>query len=300
MGAKTALTALPKRQRGRQSIAAEEAYQQELKSFCATIIEIKSRLGFKVSARGWVYILEGEGVITKGDLDAAERLITRCRKDGSLPLDICIEDETRKAIGLEQIDNTSIEQEAEDIVSRIEWAHMIYFPFSFWEAQDCYVEMAVEKIDLRSLFETICSTFRVPLTTSFMMSNLEDLALAVGWSPVNLTIERFGLNADFIEANNLTWIDNLETSSGGRLDDPRHTDHNKAYVQTYIERFGVRKVEANALVVSPNEGRRLCREAITRYVDIDAANEYGAIIQGEQNTVQRRVGELLLERFGGD
>src|SRR5262249_51491407 len=48
-----------------------------------------------------------------------------------------------------------------------------------------------------------------------------DLSAPVGWSPDNLIIERFGLNFDFIEANNLTWIDNLETSSGQRLDDRR-------------------------------------------------------------------------------
>jgi len=43
---------------------------------------------------------------------------------------------------------------------------------------------------------------------------------------------RFGLNKDFIERNRLTWIDNLETSSGKRLDDNKHNDHNKPYVQT--------------------------------------------------------------------
>ena len=68
----------------------------------------------------------------------------------------------------------------------------------------------------------------------------------------NLVITRFGLNADFIDANDLTWIDNLETSSGGQLDDPDHNDHNKDYVQDYIAEFGVRKCEANALVVEPD------------------------------------------------
>jgi hypothetical protein len=71
-------------------------------------------------------------------------------------------------------------------------------------------------------------------------------------------IERFGLNADFIDANNLTWIDNLETSSGRRLDGDRHPDHYKPYVQDYLRRFGAKKSEANALVVAPEAGRRLC------------------------------------------
>jgi hypothetical protein len=41
--------------------------------------------------------------------------------------------------------------------------------------------------------------------------------------------------------------------------DPRHTDHGKAYVQDYFRRYGARKVEANALVVAPELGRDLCR-----------------------------------------
>jgi hypothetical protein len=82
------------------------------------------------------------------------------------------------------------------------------------------------------------------------------------------------LNAGFIDENGLTWIDNLETSSGGRLDDPQHNDHNKEYVQGYIERFGVRKCEANALVVAPEGGRQLCRDAILEHVPIDAVRRY--------------------------
>ena len=46
------------------------------------------------------------------------------------------------------------------------------------------------------------------------------------------------------------WINNLETASGKRLDDPKHPDHKKPYVQDYIREFGVRKREANALVWS--------------------------------------------------
>ena len=79
-----------------------------------------------------------------------------------------------------------------------------------------------------------------------LRSNMEDMAEAIGWRPENLIIDRFGLNLDFIETQALTWIDNLETSSGRRLDDPRHQDHGKPYVQDYIQRYGVRKVEANA------------------------------------------------------
>ena len=81
---------------------------------------------------------------------------------------------------------------------------------------------------------------------------MEELSRAVGWSPDNLTIERFGLNYDFIQKHRLTWINNRITGcksgpmKGVCLSDPKHTDHLKLYVQDYIRKFGVRKVEAEA------------------------------------------------------
>ena len=113
-----------------------------------------------------------------------------------------------------------------------------------------------------------------PHITDKCARTCEDLSGAVGWTPENLVISRFGLNADFIDRHDLTWIDNLETSSGQQLDDPGHSDHDKRYVQDYIGRFGVRKCEANALVVVPDIGRVLCRNAILRHVPATAPARY--------------------------
>ncbi len=129
--------------------------------------------------------------------------------------------------------------------------------------------------------------------TDKMRSNLEDLSRQVGWRPDKLTIHRFGLNADFIDRHGLTWIDNLETSSGARLDDPTHRDHNKAYVQDYIREFGIRKCEANALVVEPEIGRRLCRDAILQYVPADAVERYERKLAGVRELVRRALRQRL-------
>jgi hypothetical protein len=112
------------------------------------------------------------------------------------------------------------------------------------------------------------------LITQTLRKNLEDLAGAVGWSPTNLIISRFGLNEDFIDEHDLTWIDNLETSSGKQLDDENHHDHNRDYVQDYITMYGVRKCEANALVVVPDIARQLCRDAILEHIPIAAVGRY--------------------------
>jgi hypothetical protein len=311
------MTGLPRRSRGRQTVVGAARYQAEVEAFCASIQQINSTLDFRVSARGWGYLLENAGTITKGEFDRAERLINECRKNGALPLDICAVDDKRVAEGIEALDSDDIDAVAEQIVAYAGYAHEDYVPLSFWDGLPFYVELLVEKVDLKNLFAAVCAEYHVAFAngggwadingraammrrfaeheaagrqcvlsycgdhdpggvniSDFLRSNLADLERAVGWSPDRLIIDRFGLNYDFIEAQGLTWIDNLETASGGRLDDPRHPDHNKPYVQNYIRRFGVRKVEANALVIRPEAGRELCRQAIARYVPADALRRY--------------------------
>ena len=110
----------------------------------------------------------------------------------------------------------------------------------------------------------------------FLRENLAALEGATGWRPDDLEIVRFGLDADFVEANGLTWIENLETSSGGRLDDRRHHDHKKSYVQDYIAAYGVRKVELQAMMAHREAAYELVRNAITRHVSqygIDAYHD---------------------------
>lgn len=132
--------------------------------------------------------------------------------------------------------------------------------------------------------------------SDFLRKNLADLSRAVGWSPDNLVIDRFGLNADFIARHELTWIENLETGSGGRLDDPRHPDHLKAYVQDYLVEHGARKVEANALVTRPQAGRQLCRDAIVKYIDVeDGIATFNERIEEAQQAVAAALSRMLAD-----
>jgi hypothetical protein len=330
--------ALPVRARGRQTAEAQARYEADLQAFCAAILEIRSRLDFQVSSRGWCYILEEHG-LAKGAFDAAERLIVACRKSGDLPLDICADDRARAADNLEDLDETSPEEEAADIIAAVRWRPDYYTPSSFWEDQDHYLEMLVEKVDLKSLFSPICEEFYIPITngrgwtglnsradmmrrlarweargkrcillycgdhdpvglviSARIRANMAELTTQVGWSPDNLAIDRFGLNADFIESQRLTWIDGLETGSGKNLADRSHPDHQKDYVQDYLRRFGPKKVEANALVVRPDEGRQLCRATILRYVHEDASEAYLRRLEPLRAQVRREVARLMERR----
>lgn len=84
------------------------------------------------------------------------------------------------------------------------------------------------------------------------------------------------MNFDFIEAHGLTWIDNLITGTGKNLASPSHPNHYLPYVQEYIAKYGVRKCEANAIVVIPDIARELYRRAIESYLGTDALERFEA------------------------
>jgi hypothetical protein len=163
---------MPKRAKGRPTAAQNEVYEAEVDSFCDAISETVSTLDFAVSSRGWCYVLEPHGLL-KGEFETAQRLINDCRKSGRLPLDICATDDRRDADYIEELDDTNPAEEAGNIIERARRAHEWYTPFSFWDDQEYYIEMMVEKIDLKSLFSPVCKEFHIPIQN------------AAGWSDLN-------------------------------------------------------------------------------------------------------------------
>jgi len=147
------------------------------------------------------------------------------------------------------------------------------------------------------------------------MKNLKDVANvkwadgADGYDPQDLKIDPFGLKYDFITANKLTWIDNLITARKGYIAEVvdgkivqgktktgrPHPNFHLPYVQDYLKKYGVRKCEANALVIKPEEGRNLCRQAIEKYLGKDAKDRF----QERRKEVVRTISEFR-ERTGLD
>ena len=313
----------------------------ELLNFADKLIEINNQIGFKVSARGWCYQLEQFGLITKANFDKIENIINECRRRGILPIDFTAEEEGRKFSGIE------LPEEVSPIIYMKKFLEASldcenYYTPDWWVGEEYYIQMVVEKIDLKTLFEPICRKFHIPIATSkgwssmlqraeyakrfkeaeerglkcvllycgdhdpdglrisdFLRSNLWDLASITwedgteGYNPKDLIIERFGLDYDFIIANNLTWIENLITGSGKNLADPSHKNYYMGYVQEYLQRYGERKCEANALVVRPDQGRELCRQAIEKYLGTDAEARFTKKRKEVKNILddfRRRVG----------
>lgn len=137
------------------------------------------------------------------------------------------------------------------------------------------------------------------------MSNLIDCKdiRDVQWNPDgNVEVVRFGLSAEQIVELGLPWIENLRTAGKGDsadLGNSKHPDYNKPYAANYRARFGLRKVEANALAAHPEAAERIVEEAITRHVPASWPGDYAARIA--PHVAQAR--EIMVERlktFRGD
>lgn len=302
--------------------------REGLRNFADKLTNISKQVGFKISARGWAYQLEGFGLVNKAQFNRVEKIINECREKGYLPINFTAEEEGRRFSGVEKqsADSdgnkiTPVEHMKGYLQATLECEDW-YTP-DWWDGEQYYIQMIVEKIDLKTLFMPVCEEYHIPIATTkgwssmmqratyarrfkeaeerglicvllycgdhdpdglrisdFLRKNLEDLTNIIwsdsmkGYDPTDLIIKRFGLDYDFIQQNNLTWIENLITGSGKNLASPSHPNHYLPYVQEYLQKFGERKCEANALVVRPRDARFLCRAAIEAHLGVDAIKRF--------------------------
>jgi hypothetical protein len=64
-------------------------------------------------------------------------------------------------------------------------------------------------------------------------------------------------------------------------------------VQSYIQQFGARKCEANALVVAPQAGRQLCREAILEHIHPDDVTSHNNRLMEARARLQQALREAI-------
>lgn len=314
---------------------------ENLEIFARQLTELSKQIGFKISARGWCYQLETARLINKDQFDKVETVINKCRKKGILSINFVAEEESRQFSGVEvKEDETPLEYLRSYMKAPLD-CHRWYTP-DWWDGEEYYIQMLVEKIDLKTLFTPVCKKYHIPIATSkgwssmlqratyanrfkeaeekglkcvllycgdhdpdglrisdFLRSNLEDISGITwedgesGYDPDGLIIRRFGLDADFIEKHNLTWIDNLITGSKKDLGDPSHKNFRMYYVQEYIRNFGKRKCEANAIVPMPIEAKKLVENSITSFIGNNAIlrfYEKKKAIKAEMDKVRNAVG----------
>jgi len=314
----------------------QKATEEKLREFASKVQKLSDQIGFKVSARGWCYQLESERLINKDEFDKVESWINKCRKKGILPIDFTAEEEGRKFSVVEEPNKSSPVRFMGLYVDAALKAEDYYTP-DWWDGEDYYIQMLVEKIDLKTLFMPVCEKYHIPIATSkgwssmlqraiyarrfkeaednglqpvllycgdhdpdglrisdFIKKNLDDLKNIEwedglgGYDPNGLEIVRFGLDADFIEQHNITWINNLITGSGKNLADPNHRNYSMTYVQDYIDTHGERKCEANAIVPIPDISRELVEKAIKSFVGDFAEDRF----QKKRDEVKKKLDEF--------
>jgi hypothetical protein len=95
-----------------------------------------------------------------------------------------------------------------------------------------------------------------------------------GYNPESLEIVRFGLERDFILKNKLTWIDNLITGSGKDLGSPLIPTTGCPISGLPAERSVAGSARPTASSSFPEMGRRLCEQAVLKYLGRDAEKRF--------------------------
>lgn len=308
------------------------------------IEQMSEDTGYRFGPRGWAYYAEGLGLITKGEFDRFEKLLTDMRKDGELDPEVIEPDASRMATEVFDFDASNAEPETyaraavNDIRDQLDaWARAFH-ETGYWEPLAYYGEMIVEKKDLVQIFRSTADHYNVRitngkgdtdihtrlamlkrfklhseagrrcilwaigdhdpkglsivegLTRTFMScANLKGL----DWDYPEFEVVNVGLTEAQIDTLGLMKIDNLETGGGKDLSDPRHPDHEKAYVQAYLRRFGVWKCEANALVGRPEQARRLLEDAINRFIPASHPAEVDEGNEASQEEVRAEIARLM-------
>jgi len=147
------------------NIFEEKATDENLKRFAQQLIELSEQIGFKVSARGWCYQLETSRLINKDQFDRVENVINKCRKKGILPIDFVAEEEGRQFSGVEIPQTESPLVYLKEYIEAPLNCHRWYTP-DWWDGEEYYIQMLVEKIDLKTLFEPVCRKYHIPIATS--------------------------------------------------------------------------------------------------------------------------------------
>lgn len=145
--------------------------KNKLQDFADMVQDLSDQIGFKVSARGWCYLMEQAGHIDKSQFNKIEDVINRCRRKGILPVDFVAEEDARAFSGIStpsrgDVDDTLIWM-MEDVLE----GHKYYTP-DWWVGEEYYIQVLVEKIDLKTVFSGITNKYHIPI------------ANAKGWSSI--------------------------------------------------------------------------------------------------------------------
>jgi hypothetical protein len=296
-----------------------------------------------MGARGWCYALEPYG-LPKGEFDWAQKEIQKCRLKGFLKPGFILEEEGHMVEEQKDIDQSVesyVNEQYEDWQNAGEYFEQswcYYNGVDFWDMQNYYIQLLVEKADLKSLFRKICNQYKIPMAnlrgwgsmeqkavmagnfqeaeergktpvllacgdfdpaglciSDVLKKQFEEYELFTGWNPEGLIVKRIGLDYDFIQNNSLTWVNNLLSGSGKDMSNPNHEFYKKNtyHIQEYIAKYGMRKCEANAIVIVPELGRKMLKDSIDSFIGENAYKDYEAIIYERKLEAKKQIEEMI-------
>lgn len=142
-------------------------YERKVR-FAQMLKDVQAQLDFKISSRGWAYQLEGLRLINKDQFDRVENAINACRRIGLLPIDFVAEEPARQFLGVENPDiwgdytiTDMLIRNLNDVMTGAK-----YYTPDWWEGEEYYIQVVVEKIDLQTLFLNVCRSYHIPIATS--------------------------------------------------------------------------------------------------------------------------------------
>lgn len=143
---------------------------ERLYQFASYLKRLSDKYGFKISARGWAYALETERIINKDQFNKVESAINRCRKEGLIPIDFVAEDSGRMFENVltpncKRPYGLTIDDTVKWMLENVQNGHINFEP-DWWENEDYYIQVVVEKVDLKTLFLPVCKKFKLPIATS--------------------------------------------------------------------------------------------------------------------------------------
>lgn len=145
--------------------------RREARMAMGEIIErMSEETGYRFGPRGWAYYAEGLGLITKGEFDRFEKLLTDMRKDGELDPDVIEPDASRMATEVDDFNaaehppETYARAAVNDIGKQLRQWSTSFQENGFWDSCPFYVEMIVEKKDLVQIFRATADRYNVRIT----------------------------------------------------------------------------------------------------------------------------------------
>lgn len=111
------------------------------------------------------YQMETERLINKDEFDKVESWINKCRRKGILPIDFTAEEEGRK---FSCVDVPDIDTPIEDLRYWVERTMTTgdRYGINWWLGETYYIQMLVEKVDLKTLFLPVCEKYHIAIATS--------------------------------------------------------------------------------------------------------------------------------------